>query len=84
MTRPQTKWLLAAFALVALAPGAQAVEKKHHRHVAAHHAPKFVSNTRSDYLDVGAVPDAGADQRYFNDTKGPNYYLGPAIFQRFN
>jgi hypothetical protein len=87
MFRPHRARLAAVLVLVtaaAVATGAQAKVHKPRRHVVApvrvmerQHIPN------EDYLNVGAVPDKGSDQRYFNDTRNPSYQLGPTIFQRF-
>jgi hypothetical protein len=83
-------WLAGALGLAvfaALAPGARADIPRHHKRVAHAHPSRVPVQTgpihRDDFLDVGSVPDAGSDQRYFADTKEPRYELGPGIFGRF-
>ncbi len=89
MSRPRRVWLgafIAAATFALLAPGAEAGDLKHHRHPHVYRAaPRVVTGPthRDDFLDVGAVPDEGSDQRYFSDTKFPRYEVGPTIFQRF-
>ena len=35
------------------------------------------------YVDRGVDRNPGGDDLYFNDTKNPNYIVGPAWFQRW-
>ena len=89
MSRPRRIWLgaaLAAATFALLAPGAEARELKHHRHLAhvrGHNRVVTGPVHRDDFLDVGVVPDPGSDQRYFDDSKHVGYELGPTIFERF-
>ncbi len=88
MFRPRQARLALALALVTVSGVAMASETKVHKHHARGRAVEVVRVTprripNEDYLNVGAVPDKGGEQHYFNDTKNPSYELGPTIFQRF-
>jgi hypothetical protein len=83
--------LLALALATALVPAAQAYQapKRHHRliaHVAVvHHSGDiYVNRNTRSYLDPGPGPDYTSDDLYFEDTKYPQYLLGPGIFQRLN
>jgi hypothetical protein len=81
--------LLALTFVTALIPAAQAYPKRHHRiiaHVAEvrHPGDIYVNRATRSYLDPGPGPDYTSDDLYFEDTKYPQYLLGPGIFQRLN
>ncbi len=87
MTRRSSGVFTAALAVAFFAANGAGAEtarwhKRHHvqhRTVADAHQHKGFPS----YLDVGAPPDVGSDNRYYSDTLNPHYLLSPGVFQRF-
>ena len=79
--------LLAALAPAAQAQAPQGQTPKRHHHIVAHVVAQrhrgdiYVNRATRSYLDPGPSPDYDSDL-YFEDSKQPEYLLGPGIFQR--
>ncbi len=78
--RRRVSVLVALLGLAALA-SAPAEAKRRHKHPA--HAPQVARSNVPNYVSKGVDRDPGGDNRYFSDTKDPDYLIGPGIFQRW-
>jgi hypothetical protein len=84
--RRRVSVLVALLGLAALA-SAPAEAKQRHKHTAhapqAAHAPRVARSNVPNYVSKGVDRNPGGDNRYFSDTKDPDYLVGPGIFQRW-